>query len=174
MYLPSRYVHLFLDSSGYTVKQIWQVLPPLLNQHQDTVHCQALLKWLRVASHGTPAHNAQGQAVIGPPSIAIPLVSPVADRDLINHWTLLLKQALTGLGQPAAGLEVALMQMAQAVVAQTNDQRLAREAKATEAMIPTLPSSKFKNTLPILMEYLQVQDEMELPLLWHQWANSNK
>jgi hypothetical protein len=44
MYLPSRYVHLFLDSSGYTIKHIWQVLPPLLNQHQDTAHCQDLLK----------------------------------------------------------------------------------------------------------------------------------
>lgn len=62
MYVPSCYIHLFLDSSGYTVKQIWQVLLPLLNQHRDMAHCQALLKWLRVASHGNPAHNAQGQA----------------------------------------------------------------------------------------------------------------
>lgn len=66
------------------------------------------------------------------------------------------------------------MQMAQAVVVQTNDQRITHEAKVNEAMLPTLPSSKFKNTLPILMEFIQVQDEMELPLLWHQRANSNK
>jgi hypothetical protein len=174
MYLPSRYVPLLLDSSGYTIKQVWQILPPVLAQNQDTVNCQALLKWLRVASHGTNIQNAQGQPVMGPPSITIPLLSPVADRDLILHRSLILKQALPGIGQPAEGLEVALLQMANAVVAQTNDQRLAREVKANEAALPTLPSAKFKNTLPILMEFVQVQDETDLPLLWHQWANSNK
>jgi hypothetical protein len=46
MYLPSRYVPLFLDSSGYTAKQVWQVLHPVLQQHQDLAHCQALIKWL--------------------------------------------------------------------------------------------------------------------------------
>ena len=168
MYLPSRYVPLFLDSSGYTVKQIWQVLPPLLVQHQDQVHCQALLKWLRVASHGTAAQNAQGQPVIGPPIVSIPLVSPVADKDLLAHRAMALKLALPGLGEPSAGLESALLQMATAVVAQTNDQRLVREAHANEALAPTLPSAKFRNTLPILMDALQVQDEMDLPQLWHQ------
>jgi hypothetical protein len=174
MYLPSRYVQLFLDASGYTIQQVWQVLPDVLLQHNDTVTCQALIKWLRVASHDSTGHNAQGQALRGPPLIAIPLVSPVADKDLLNQRAALLKQALPGLGQPTVGLESALLQMAQAVVMQTNDQRLVRDAKAAEALQPTLSSTKFKNTLPILMEYLQVQDEQELPTLWHQWANSTK
>jgi hypothetical protein len=64
--------------------------------------------------------------------------------------------------------------MAQAVANQTTDQRAAREAKVQEANQPTLPSAKFKNTLLILMDYLQVHDEATLPILWHQWANSNK
>jgi hypothetical protein len=81
MYLPSRYVHLYLDASGYTAKQIWQLLPPLFTQYQDMANCQALIKWRRVASHGTALQNAQGQPIIGAPSVAIPLVSPVADRD---------------------------------------------------------------------------------------------
>ncbi len=174
MYLPSRYVPLFLDSSGYTVKQIWQILPPLLLQYQDQVNCQPLLKWLRVASQGIAAQNNQGQPVIGPPSLAIPLISPVADKDLIAQRALALKLVLPGLGQPSAGLETALLQMANAVVTQTNDQRIAREARANEALLPTLPSTKFQNMLPILMEVIQVQDEMELPPLWHQWANAMK
>jgi hypothetical protein len=174
MYLPSRYVPLFLDSSGYTIKQIWQVLPPLLVQHQDQVHCQALIKWLRVASHGTAAQNAQGQPVIGPPIISVPLISPVADKDLLAHRAMAMKLALPGLDEPPTGLTTALLQMATAVVAQTNDQRLAREAQANEEATPTLPSAKFRNTLPILMDTLQVQDEMDLPPLWHQWANATK
>jgi hypothetical protein len=174
MYLPSRYVHLFLDSSGYTVTQVWQVLRPLLEQNHDLIPCQALIKWLRAAFHGTSAQNAQGQAVIGPPSVAIHLISPVADKDLIAQRTAILKQALPGMGQMPGGIEAALLQMAQAVVSQTNDHRLAREAKIAEATQPNLPSTKFKNTLPILMDFLQVQDEADLPVLWHQWSNSNK
>ncbi len=102
------------------------------------------------------------------------MISPVADKDLLNHHAFLLKQALPGLGQPAESYETALMHMAQAVIAQTNDHRLARESKIADSLAPTLLSAKFKNTLPILMDYLQVQDELDLPLLWHQWANSNK
>jgi hypothetical protein len=45
MYLPSKYVPYFLDSSGYTVKEVWTVLPPLLLQNQDEADCQPLLKW---------------------------------------------------------------------------------------------------------------------------------
>jgi hypothetical protein len=174
MYLPSRYVHLFLDARGYTIRHLWETLPPLLEQNQDSVACQPLLKWLRVASHGTRIQNAQGQPILGPPAVAIHLVSPVADSDLILHRDAQLKQALPGLGHTPANLETALLQMAQAVATQTNDNRLARETKAAESLLPTLPSSKFKNTLPILMDYLQVVDETDLPLLWHQWANSNK
>jgi len=37
-----------------------------------------------------------------------------------------------------------------------------------------LPSEKFTVTLPILLEYLQVADERNLPSLWHQWANCKK
>jgi hypothetical protein len=125
MYLPSRYVPFFLDASGYTMKQVWQVLPQLLAQYQDEVNCQVLLKWLWVASHGTAATNAQGQPIIGPPINTIHLIAPAADKDLILHRHLALKLALPGLGQPAEGLEEALFQMANAMVAQTADQCLA-------------------------------------------------
>jgi hypothetical protein len=84
----------------------------------------------------------------------------VADKELAVHRASILKQALPGLGQVPMGLEAALLQM--------------DPAKAVEAIQPTLPSAKFRNTLPILMEILQVHDEADLPLLWHQWANSNK
>lgn len=174
MYLPSRYAHHFLDSTGYTIKQVWQVLLPLLTQHQDLGHCQPLIKWLRVASHGTATHNAQGQPVMGPPCNAIHLVAPAADKDLIMHRNLALKLALPGIHQPSNGLESALYQMANAVAAQTSDQRLARETRANEALLPVLPSAKFRNTLPILMDFCQVHDELELPQLWHQWSNASK
>lgn len=51
---------------------MWAVLPTLLLQLQDIAYCQPLIKWLRVASQGTATHNAQGQAVVGPPVIEYP------------------------------------------------------------------------------------------------------
>jgi hypothetical protein len=174
MYLPSRYVLPFLDSSGYTIKEVWQTLFPLIEQNQDIQNCRALLDWLRVASHDTALINAQGQQARGPPANTIHLISPAADKDLILHRQQVLKLALPGLGQITPGLESALFQMANAMMTQTTDQHAAREAKVAKAMQPTSPSTKFRNTLPILMDYLQVQNEEELPILWHQWANASK
>ncbi len=125
MYLPSKYVNLFLDTRGYTFKQVWQVLLPLMAQNNDLVTCRGLVNWLQVASHGTAIVNGQGQPVVGAPVNNIPLVSPAADQDLILHHNLALKLALPGLGQPTEGLEAALFQMASAVVNQTNEQWVA-------------------------------------------------
>jgi len=66
------------------------------------------------------------------------------------------------------------MSLAQSIVAQTNDVRTAREANAAAQAQPVLPSTKYQNTIGILMEYLQVTDEMALPELWPQWANAEK
>jgi hypothetical protein len=158
MYLPSKYATFFLAASGYSTSQVWQVLYPMLEQNQDVPHCQALINWLRITSHGTAATNAQDQPVIGPPATANYLIAPAADKDLILHRQEILKHALPGLGQPTPGLETALFQMANAMVTQTTDQRLARETRAAEVAIPMLPSTKFRNTLPILLDFLLVAD----------------
>jgi hypothetical protein len=64
--------------------------------------------------------------------------------------------------------------MATALLTQTNEQILLREQKAAAALEPALPSAKFTVTLPVLLEYLQLTDERELPILWHKWANCKK
>ena len=64
--------------------------------------------------------------------------------------------------------------MATAIIAQTNDTRQARELKLAEDQAPKLPSKRFEVTLPVLMEYLQVEDERNLPDIWHQWSNCAK
>jgi hypothetical protein len=57
--------------------------------------------------------------------------------------------------------------MATARIAQTSDAYQACKQKAAEKLEPTLPSECFFVTLPVLMEYLQVQDERALPDIWH-------
>ncbi len=103
MYLPSKYVPLFLDSSGYTMKQVSDILPAVLAQDRNVSTCCALLNWLRVTSHGTLVRNAQDQPAVGSPVTAITLIAPAVDKDLILHRTLALKATLTGLGKGQGG-----------------------------------------------------------------------
>jgi hypothetical protein len=64
--------------------------------------------------------------------------------------------------------------MAVAVTQNTNDTRIARERKAALEATPKLSSEKFNNMLSILLSYLQIADENNVPPLWHQWANCSK
>jgi len=40
--------------------------------------------------------------------------------------------------------------------------------------MPKLPSEKYTVTLNILLEYLEIADEQQLPKLWHNWSNCTK
>jgi hypothetical protein len=102
------------------------------------------------------------------------LTAPLADVTLIQHRLQILKQALPALSKPEDSLEMAIAQMAVAVTQNTNDTRIAREQRAAAIDTQKLPSEKFKNTINILLEYVQVADEQNLPPVWHQLANSPK
>jgi hypothetical protein len=165
MYLPAKYVHLLLRTTGYKLREVWEILYPAIVDAGDLQTCRTLLKWLQVSS----TRSAQGE-----PRTTLTLEVPLADADLITHRTSLLKQALPALFQPSDSLELALTQMAAAVTQNTNDNRIARDQKAAIATTPKLPSDKFSITLPILQDYLEIEDERNLPKLWHMWANSTK
>ena len=165
MYLPARYVPLLLDSAGYSIRDVWEILYPALVNDGNLASCATLVKWLRVASTRSQA----GQSIA-----AQDMEVPLVDGNLASHRMGLLKQALPALFQPAESLELALTQMAAAVTQNTNDSRVAREQRAAQAAEPKLPSDRFTITLPILQEYLEVADERNLPQLWHQWANCTK
>ena len=69
---------------------------------------------------------------------------------------------------------MALTQMAAAVLHNTNENRIARDEKLARAEAPKLPSDKYTGTISILLEYLQIPDERNLPQLWHRWENCPK
>jgi len=64
--------------------------------------------------------------------------------------------------------------MATAIITQTNENKLVRAQKEAEDLEPKLPSKRFTVTLPVLLEYLQIADEANLPDIWHKWANCTK
>jgi hypothetical protein len=111
---------------------------------------------------------------MGPPATASPLYSPPADAALLQHRQNILYQALPQLNAPPVSLETALNQMAAALIVQTNDARATREQKQAQDMEPKLPSSQFTVTLPVLLEYLQIDNELSPPTIWHSWANCTK
>jgi hypothetical protein len=170
MYLPAAYVPLFLSASGYSVRQTWNLLYPALQQRHELVTCAPLLRWLQAASMGTQEQPMQ----IAPPSVSILMVAPPADESLLAQRNRILHTLLPGLSAPPQTLELALNHMAAALIAQMNDTRQARDQKAALEQEPKLPSSRFMVMLPVLLEYLQIPTEDDLPDLWHRWANCTK
>jgi hypothetical protein len=170
VFLPAVYIPLVLNSKGYTPKQLWEVLHPALVQRQELDVCLPLVQWMQAASMGTATLQP---LEMGDPIITLPLTSPTADELLLAHRHAILHQALPGLKAPPPSLETALTH-ATALIAQTNDNWQAREQKAAEDQEPKLPSARFAVTLPVLLEYLQLPDEQNLPNLWHQWSDCSK
>jgi hypothetical protein len=164
------YVPLLLSSGGYTLKEVWEHLYPAIIQRQELDIRERLLQWLQAASTGTALRPNE----MGNPDLAIALCSPPADEKLLTHRTQLLHQALPGLAAPPESLEVALSQIASALIYQTNETRMTEEQRAAAELEPKLPSEKFTVTLPVLLEYLQIADDRELPPLWHKWSNCTK
>jgi hypothetical protein len=170
MFLPAAYASLLLRSTGYTALEVWEVLYPAMEQRQDLEICLPLLQWLQVASSSTVRANAQ----VGDPENVVTLMVPAADEKLLAHMHSVVHQILPGLSAPPASLESALAQMATALIAQTNDSRQAREQRLADKKAEKLPSDRFTVTLPVLMEYLQVEDERNLPEIWTRWSNCTK
>jgi hypothetical protein len=151
MFLPAVYAPYLMRSTGYTPQEVWTILHPLIVQRQELEVCRPLLQWLQLASTGT------GRTPQLPTNV-MTLTVPAADEKLLNHIHSVLHQALPG-SAPSSSLESALAQMATALVAQTNENKQAREQKLAEERAEKLPSDRFTVTLPVLMEYLQVDDE---------------
>jgi hypothetical protein len=171
MFLPAVYVPLCLNANGFSPKQMWEILYPAIIQCQEMDICTPLVRWLQVASTGK---TLEKPLAVGAPASSILLYAPPADEALLKHRHDILHRALPHLTAPAASLERALSQMAVALIAQTNDTRAAREQKTAQDLEPKLLSSRFTVTLPVLLEYLQVADERDLPDIWHQWSNCTK
>jgi len=163
-----------LDPAGYTLGQTWNILYQAIVDADDLQTCQALVNWLRVASTSTMTQVPGLRNVVGPSTLNVTLNAPIADGVLINHRLNLLRQVLPALFRPSNPFEAAITQMAVAVTENTNDNRVAREQKAAAATAPKLPSDKFGVTLPMLLEYLNIADEGNLPDLWHKLAECTK
>jgi hypothetical protein len=166
-YLPTRYASLVLDNKGYTPKQLWTLLAQRLQDDNVLNQMGPLVTWLRLTLHAT------GQNDTGPPVTSIDLVSPFVDQDLISHRSP-YRQVLGGLQQPSPGLETAITQFATAVNSQVAEAQTAHLVRELERDQPTLPSVKFNMLFRSLLNYLNVDQEQDLPDFWFGFAAAKK
>jgi hypothetical protein len=96
VYLPARYVPLFLDPAGYTLRQVWEELYPAIVNANDLQAYHTLLKVLRIASMS----RNQADGTVAPPVVNVTLTVPMADAALIVHRKTILNQALPALNNP--------------------------------------------------------------------------
>jgi hypothetical protein len=168
MFLPSKYATLLLNNKGCLPQQAYQILLHAFHEDNIVADMGPILNWLRISLHATQANNR------GPPSPSITLSAPFLDEDLLAHREPFLSSTLTARGQPPAGLEAAIVQMASAVVNQTSEARSARLAREIEREQPTTPATKFGLLLDSLKAYLNVDDKAQLPEFWFQLAAAPK
>jgi hypothetical protein len=171
MFLPAVYVPLFISSRGYKIQQMWKILYPAVEPRQELVICASLICWLQAASTGAAGENP---LIITAPVISVALQAPPADELLLANHHSILHRALPQLSAPPASLETALTHIAAALEGQANNNHLASDQKLAEDLEPKLSSKRFQVTLLVLLEYLQVTNEQDLPLIWHSWANCAK
>jgi hypothetical protein len=174
MMLPAPYVPLLIQDRGYTPKEVWNLLVPLMVDANHEEDCRPVIDWLR-AAYTSRGNDPETNAPL-PPPFSLNFLGPPTDEDLINHRARFIKLLLPGLLQLSGGIENALTTMATAIVQQTDEARTSRENKRLEEETPKLPSTvdKFKHTLHILLRLLNMEDKEALPVLWHEWANCGK
>ena len=132
MYLPAKYVGLFLDSQGYTPRDTWNCLIPALEQDQNMVNCQVLVNWLRLMITVTVAGVDEGKEPIiqVPVTTALKLIAPAVDDDLLQQQQPIFDCDLPGHNNlQQVGLEGSIIQLATAVAGNTRDNKEARLAR---------------------------------------------
>ena len=166
MYLPARYASLLMASQGVTPRQAWEILVPQMQQEGTLIKCQVLVDWLGVALMLRPNNGA-------PANLRLASAGVAGDDDLAKHRKAILSRDLPGRYQQV-GLEAAIWQLAHGVAQGTQETREHRLAQDEERSKPKLPSQRWPATLRILMEYLNISSEADLPGLWHALAQTDK
>jgi hypothetical protein len=172
MYLPARFVPLFMSSRGIAPKDAYLTFQQAIQQEQVPLgEVQPVLDWLKLSLYKTLNDNS------GPPVTSLTLTTPLMDEDLVGHRAPFTAHVLTPrIPQAIAGqgLAAAINHMATAVTQQAAEVQRAQLARTAERDAPSTPATKFGLLLDSLKHYLNVQEENELPEFWFQFAAAPK
>ena len=139
----------------------------LIIQDNWLINCQILVNWLHLSfTLLAPAANVNNHQP-APANLKLALVGILGDDDMTKQREIILAHDLPGDFQQV-GTEATIILLAQAVT--NGNQKVHKyqvqqeEAKQKEK----LPSQRCNATIVILLHNLNIADEVDLPVLWHQ------
>jgi hypothetical protein len=89
MVLPARYAPLLLNSRGYTPREVWELLLPLLEDDNLVEDCQPLVDWLRAATTASGIDPQTNRLL--PATFNLNFSGPPADEDLLLHHSRIMR-----------------------------------------------------------------------------------
>jgi len=170
MYLPHRYVNLFLDG-GLKLRQAYEAVSAMVVADGMQIACAPLVDWLRATCTCITANGAPTEAS---PLAQMPLGAPVADADLLRHRWEFVARDLPALDP--AQIQHGAQHIAATIGQLATEQRITREeaAQARAARDNRTVESRFRLNTEYLLCYCQVQTAAELPVLWTEVARVDK
>jgi len=166
MYFPPAFITPeLLNTQGTAPRRFWEIVIPIIESMDKLIECRTLVDWMRmsVSLHRT----ANNRSVL--PLTLPALTTPMMDMELHTFRERIVNQDLTGRLNQLLGVQDSILQLA-AVVADntTKTISLVAEEKAKT------PSKLWPQTLPILMRYLELTTEAELPSIYDKLAKAAK
>jgi len=166
MYFPPAFITPeLLNAQGTTPRRFWEIVIPIIESMDKLIECRTLVDWMRMS---VSLHRTANNRSVLP--ITLPaLMTPMMDIELHTFRDRIVNQDLTGRLNPLLGVQDSILQLA-AVVADntTKTISLVAEEKAKT------PSKLWPQTLPILMRYLELTTEVELPSIYDKLAKAAK
>ena len=166
MYFPAALVTPeLLSTQGTPPRRFWELVVPLIESLGKVEECATLINWMRVA---VSLHRAANNRNILP--LCLPaLTTPMMDVELYNARERIINQDLAGRSNQLLSVQDSILQLAAVVAENTNKTiSLVAEEKAKT------PAKVWPQTLPILMRYLDIETEAELPPLYDTLAKAAK
>jgi hypothetical protein len=168
MWIPTYLVSDLLLSQGWTPREFWQVNIAKLQEDDKIDECSVFVDWMRVActaiSVRTGSRTSESFAIIKPS-----LTVPIMDDELFTERNNIVNKDLPGRFSLGLGVNNAILQLADAVAANTT-----KSVALSKEQSEKTPSKKWPESIGLLFTYQQISDESELPVLYTRLAKASK
>ena len=186
--VPSAYVPLVFNKT-FSPADAWTLLSTAIHNDGRSDSCSLLLDWLRVSCTSrrasTGSHGKEPATCLGSITTAFPPV--IDDSQLDRHrWNIITRDlpALARASVPTAPLatptatadgDKRLLEVLSAMQADRAAERANDDARRLAEKQDKLPSAtKYRTVAREWMAFCSVNDETDLPLLYHQLVNGDK